>query len=119
MDSESFRHMITPSLVRGDVIPAHAYPSQASTEGLPFRRMVTPLRSCIERNNCCFFLSFAPSIKGYMAPKAIAMEPVKQILPLYQDGFSIKAIVRLTGISRPTVKKYLRRYSNIKPYNKA
>ena len=54
-----------------------------------------------------------------MAPKAIAMEPVKQILPLYQDGFSIKAIVRLTGISRPTVKKYLRRYSNIKPYNKA
>jgi len=81
--------------------------------------MVTPLRSCIERNNCCFFLSFAPSIKGYMAPKAIAMEPVKQILPLYQDGFSIKAIVRLTGISRPTVKKYLRRYSNIKPYNKA
>ena len=44
-----------------------------------------------------------------MAAKAIAMEPVKQILRLYQDGFSIKAIVRLTGISRPTVKKYLRR----------
>ncbi|HVU95964.1 MAG TPA: helix-turn-helix domain-containing protein, partial [Puia sp.] len=37
------------------------------------------------------------------------MEPVKQILRLHQDGFSIKAIVRLTGISRPTVKKYLRR----------
>jgi transposase len=44
-----------------------------------------------------------------MAAKAIAMEPVKQILRLHQDGFSIKAIVRLTGISRPTVKKYLRR----------
>jgi transposase len=44
-----------------------------------------------------------------MAAKAIAMEPLKQILRLKDEGFSIKAIVRHTGISRPTVKKYLAR----------
>lgn len=37
------------------------------------------------------------------------MELLKQILRLKQEGFSIKAIVRYTGISRPTVKKYLQR----------
>jgi len=42
-----------------------------------------------------------------MAAKALAMEQLKQILRLRRDGFSIKAIVRHTGISRPTVKKYL------------
>jgi len=40
-----------------------------------------------------------------MAAKALAMEQLKQILRLRRDGFSIKAIVRHTGISRPTVKK--------------
>ena len=44
-----------------------------------------------------------------MAAKAILMEQLKQILRLRRDGFSIKAIVRQTGISRPTVKKYLAR----------
>jgi len=44
-----------------------------------------------------------------MAAKAIRMEKLKQILRLKQEGFSIKAIVRNTGISRPTVKKYLAR----------
>src|SRR5882672_10349967 len=44
-----------------------------------------------------------------MAAKAIRMEKLKQILRLKQEGLSIKAIVRLTGISRPTVKKYLSR----------
>ncbi len=44
-----------------------------------------------------------------MAAKAILMEQLKQILRLKQDGFSIKAIVRHTGISRPTVRKYLAR----------
>jgi hypothetical protein len=33
-----------------------------------------------------------------MAAKAIRMEKLKQILRLKQDGFSIKAIVRNTGI---------------------
>jgi len=44
-----------------------------------------------------------------MAAKAILMEQLKQILRLRCEGFSIKAIVRKTGISRPTVKKYLGR----------
>src|SRR5215831_10454682 len=46
-----------------------------------------------------------------MAAKALAMEQLKQILRLRRDGFSIKAIVRHTGISRPTVKKYLAKIS--------
>ena len=65
LDSESFRHMVTPLFGQDDVIPAYAYPSHAFAKGLPFRRMVTPLMACIERDSCCFFLSFAPSIKGY------------------------------------------------------
>ena len=44
-----------------------------------------------------------------MSAKAILMEQLKQIFRLKQQGFSIKAIVRHEGISRPTVKKYLRR----------
>ncbi len=47
-----------------------------------------------------------------MAAKAIRMEKLKQILRLKQEGLSVKAIVRLTGISRPTVKKYLSRIKN-------
>ena len=42
-----------------------------------------------------------------MAAKAIHMKQLKQILRLQRDGFSINAIVRHTGISWPTVKKYL------------
>jgi transposase len=44
-----------------------------------------------------------------MAAKAIRMEQLKQILRLKQDGFSIKAIARTTGIARNTIKKYLSR----------
>ena len=44
-----------------------------------------------------------------LAAKAIQMEQLKQILRLQRDGFSINAIVRHTGISWPTVKKYLAR----------
>jgi len=47
-----------------------------------------------------------------MAAKAILMEQLKQILRLQRDGFSINAIVRHTGISWPTVKKYLTRIEN-------
>jgi transposase len=46
-----------------------------------------------------------------MAAKAIQMELLRQILRLKDDGFSINAIVRHTGLSRPTVKKYLSRIS--------
>jgi hypothetical protein len=47
-----------------------------------------------------------------MAAKAILMEQLKQILRLQRDGFSINAIVRHTGISWPTIKKYLTRIEN-------
>ncbi|MEI6950701.1 IS21 family transposase [Paraflavisolibacter sp. H34] len=40
------------------------------------------------------------------------MEQLKQILQLQNDGFSIKAIARHTGLARNTVKKYLARTAN-------
>lgn len=42
-----------------------------------------------------------------MAAKALSMEQLKDILRLKKDGFSIKAIVRHTGLARNTVRKYL------------
>ena len=42
-----------------------------------------------------------------MAAKAIKVDQLKQVLQLKQDGFTIKAIARHTGIARNTVKKYL------------
>lgn len=44
-----------------------------------------------------------------MAQKAVDMNQIKQIRQLKQDGVPIKEIVRRTGISRKTVKKYLRK----------
>lgn len=44
-----------------------------------------------------------------MAAKPIAMEQLKQVISLYKDGQSIKGIVRLTGLSRNTVRTYLAR----------
>ena len=44
-----------------------------------------------------------------MAQKAIDMHQLKQVQRLHQDGVAIKEIVRRTGISRKTVKKYLRK----------
>lgn len=46
---------------------------------------------------------------GRMAAKPIAMEQLKQVLTLYREGQSIKGIVRLTGLSRNTVRSYLAR----------
>lgn len=46
-----------------------------------------------------------------MAAKPIAMEQLKQVLKLYGEGQSIKGIVRLTGLSRNTVRSYLSRAS--------
>jgi transposase len=42
-----------------------------------------------------------------MPKKPIAMDQLKQVLQLAQDGISIKEIVRRTGISRNSVRKYL------------
>lgn len=47
--------------------------------------------------------------KSGMAAKPITMEQLKQVLLLHQEGQSIKAIVRLTGLSRNTVRTYLHR----------
>jgi transposase len=44
-----------------------------------------------------------------MAQKAIDMHQIKQVQRLHQDGIAIKEIARRTGISRKTVKKYLRK----------
>jgi transposase len=43
-----------------------------------------------------------------MSQKPINMNQVKQVHQLWQDGVKIKEIARRTGISRKTVKKYLR-----------
>lgn len=53
-----------------------------------------------------------------MAAKAIKVELLKQILRLRQDGFSVSAIARLAGLSRPTVIKYLCRFEQSLPENK-
>lgn len=44
-----------------------------------------------------------------MAQQPIAMEQVKQIFQLKEQGVSIREIVRRTGISRNSVRKYLNR----------
>jgi transposase len=44
-----------------------------------------------------------------MAQSPIAMEQLKQILQLYKDGIAIREIVRRTGVSRNSVRKYLSR----------
>jgi len=44
-----------------------------------------------------------------MAAKVIAMEQLKQVLHLAQQGQSIKGIARLTGLARNTVRTYLAR----------
>jgi DNA invertase Pin-like site-specific DNA recombinase len=44
-----------------------------------------------------------------MAAKSTEMELVKQVLNLYNEGKSIKWIVRITGVSRNTVKEYINR----------
>ncbi len=44
-----------------------------------------------------------------MAQKPIAMEQLKQVLQLQNDGVSIREIARRTGISRNSIRKYLPR----------
>jgi transposase len=48
-----------------------------------------------------------------MTQKTIDMNQVKQVQQLHQDGVAIKEIVRRTGISRKTVRKYLRKMVSI------
>lgn len=50
-----------------------------------------------------------------MAQQPIVMEQVKQILQLYQQGVGIREIVRRTGISRNSVRKYINRLTTSPP----
>src|SRR5665647_1693494 len=72
--------------------------------------MVTPFRvTFICQSFLCSFYSFLNKFKsGLMAQKSIDMNLAKQVQQLRNDGVPIKEIVRRTGISRKTVKKYLR-----------
>jgi lambda repressor-like predicted transcriptional regulator len=47
-----------------------------------------------------------------MAAKTIKMEQLKLIRRLHQKGYSIKGIVRSTGLSRNTVRKYVARMAS-------
>lgn len=48
-----------------------------------------------------------------MSQKPIAMEQLKQILGLYRQHISIREIARRVGVSRNSVKKYLRRMDEL------
>ena len=48
-----------------------------------------------------------------MAQKTIIMSLIKQVRQLKLEGVAIKEITRRVGLSRKTVKKYLRRLENI------
>lgn len=48
-----------------------------------------------------------------MAQKTIIMSLIKQVQQLGEEGVAIKEIARRVGLSRKTVKKYLRRQENI------
>lgn len=50
-----------------------------------------------------------------MAQKAVDMNQIKQVQQLRDDGVPIKEIVRRTGISRKTVRKYLRKIESMNP----
>ena len=45
-----------------------------------------------------------------MSQKPVTMEQIRQILQLKNDGIAIREIVRRTGISRNSVKKYIERF---------
>lgn len=50
-----------------------------------------------------------------MAQKPIAMEQLKQVLQLQNDGIPIREIARRVGISRNSVRKYLSRIREVSP----
>lgn len=50
-----------------------------------------------------------------MAQKPIAMEQLKQVLQLKEDGVGIREIARRVGISRNSVRKYLALLDNKEP----
>jgi len=77
--------------------------------------MVPPLATGFKsvRAICIHLPLFQTLKQGKMAQKAIDMNQIKQVRQLKQDGVPIKEIARRTGISRKTVKKYLRKMDTI------
>lgn len=76
------------------VIPTHGNPSQSDSLSL--------------QSFCVSFIPFIKLNEGIMAQKTIVMSLIKQVHQLRQQGVAIKEIVRRVGLSRKTVKKYLR-----------
>jgi hypothetical protein len=67
--------------------------------------MLTPHQAIIVSR---FLILFAPhKNEGAMSQKPIAMEQLKQILQLKNDGVGIREIARRTSMSRNSVRKYL------------
>jgi DNA-binding CsgD family transcriptional regulator len=72
--------------------------------------MVTPKEGFVRVSAICIhFTPFTTTKTGKMAQKAIDMNRIRQVQQLRDDGVPIKEIARRTGISRKTVKKYLRK----------
>ena len=56
-------------------------------------------------------MSFIPEIKqSGMAYKPTRMNQIRKIIEYRQNGLSIRRIARLLGMSRNTVKQYIRRF---------
>jgi hypothetical protein len=64
---------------------------------------------------CRWFAPLKKQEASTMAAKAIQVELLKQILRLKEGGFSVSAISRTLGLSRPTVIKYLCRLAGTDP----
>lgn len=47
-----------------------------------------------------------------MAYKSLRMDKIKQVLDYHQQGVAIKKIARLLGVSKNTVKKYIKEYKS-------
>jgi predicted transcriptional regulator len=50
-----------------------------------------------------------------MANKPLHMDQIKRLLELKSEGCSIKKIARIMGLSKNTVRKYLRMASELSP----
>ena len=70
---------------------------------LPFRHVDPPQAIIVYR----FLIVLYLIKRGTMSQKPIAMEQLKQILQLKNDGIGIREISRRTGMSRNSVRKYL------------
>ena len=68
--------------------------------------MLTPFREGIGK---VFLVDHCSLNQGAMSQKPVPMDKVQQIQRLHREGVPIKEIARRLGISRNSVKKYIRR----------